>query len=98
MHHYVECHVIVSDDSSGASLPYAQEDGWWGSRLGLDTSGEEKSGDLILTTRRESQECAIDSIRGLANKLRALGYKVTRGKTEIASFDTKRGDDLWPEV
>jgi hypothetical protein len=94
-HHYVECHVIVADDPEGECLPHAQKGGWWGSRLGMDTSGEEKPGDLILTTRRDTPEGAINAIRTLAADLKAREFNVTRGKTEVVSFDTKLGDELW---
>jgi hypothetical protein len=92
--HYVECHVIVAEDPKGECLPHAKTKGWWGSRLEEDGSEEEKSGDLILTTRRETPEDAVDSIRLLAADLTANGFKVTRGKTEIVTYDTKLGDEL----
>ena len=93
-HHYVECHVIVSGDPLGASLLHAKARGWWGSRLHEDGSGEEEAGDLILTTRRKTQQDGVDAIRMLAADLTANEFNVTRGKTEIVSFDTKLGDTL----
>jgi len=93
-YHYVECHVIVSDDPDGRCLPHAKTKGWWGSRLEEDGSEEEKSGDLILTTRRKTPEDAIDSIRLLAADLTANDFRVTRGKTEVVTFDTKLGDSI----
>ena len=93
--HYVECHVIVSEDPAADSLAKAKEHGWWGSRIGFDTSGEEQKDDLILTTRRDTPEDAVNSIRGLAAILKSAGFKVTRGKTEIVTYDTKLGDDLF---
>lgn len=93
-HHYVECHVIVSNDPAADSAVYAKGHGWWASRLGVDTSGEEQRGDLILTTRRSTSGEAVGAIRALAADLRERGFDVTRGKTEIVAFDTKYGDDL----
>lgn len=93
-HHYVECHVIVADDPEGRCLPHAKEGGWWGSRLGEDGSNEEKPGDLILTTRRKTPEDAINAIRVLAADLERRDFRVTRGKTEVVTFDTKLGDSL----
>jgi len=93
-YHYVECHVIVAGDPIGACLPHAKTKGWWGSRLEEDGSEEEKAGDLILTTRRKTPEDAIDSIRLLAADLTVNGFKVTRGKTEVVTFDTKLGDSI----
>jgi len=92
--HYVECHVIVRNDPAAASLDHAKEGGWWGSRLGMDTSGEESSDDLILTTRRPTHEDAVNTIRSLTAELRELGFEVTRGKTELVYFDTKLGDSF----
>ena len=92
--HYVECHVIVRDDPAGDCLPHAKLDGWWGSRLNQDGSNEEQAGDLILTTRRKTQEDGVGAIREIAEKLTDVGYSVVRGKTEIVAFDTKLGDKL----
>ena len=92
--HYVECHVIVANDPEGRCLPYVQNHGWWGSRLEEDGSKEEKSGDLILTTRRDTPDEAVASIRVLERALTALDFNVTRGKTEIVTFDTKLGDEF----
>lgn len=92
--HYVECHVIVRNDPAAASLEHAKEGGWWGSRLGVDTSGEEEKDDLILTTRRKTQVDAVNAIRDLAADLSRRGFEVTRSKTELGFFDTKLGDEL----
>ena len=94
MHHYVECHVIVADDPDGSALDHAAGGGWWGSRLAEDGSDEEKPGDLILTTRRNSPDEAVHAIRVLADDLRRRGFSVTRGKTEVVTFDTKYGDTI----
>lgn len=93
-HHYVECHVVVSGDVHGQSLPYAKLAKWWGARITEDTSEEEQPGDLILTTRRKTPEDAVNAIRTLAADLRERGFLVTRGKTEIVAFDSKHGDVL----
>ncbi|MGD9725928.1 MAG: hypothetical protein AB7L09_03260 [Nitrospira sp.] len=92
--HYIECHLVVSEDRKGRSLMHAKSAGWWGSRLKEDGSNEEWPGDLILTTRKPTQEAAVEAIRSLARTLRDNGFTVTRGKTEVVSFDTKRGDSF----
>lgn len=92
--HYIECHVIVADDPAGRSLEVARDNGWWGSRITMDSSGEEQSGDMILTTRVNEQNLAVDSIRALADELQEHGLRVTRGKTEVVTYDTKLGDTL----
>ncbi len=92
--HYVECHVIVRHDPAGGSLLAAKGDGWWGARLGMDTSGEEHQDDLILTTRRPTSEEAIEAIREVTRTLQSKGFTVTRGKAEVVTFDTNLGDTL----
>ena len=94
-YHYVECHVVVRDDPGADSLEYAKKAGWWGSRIGFDTSGEEQKDDLILTTRRKTPEDAISAIRTLAADLKRRDFEVTRGKTELVTYDTKLGDELF---
>lgn len=93
-HHYVECHVVVSNDPEGLCLDYAKKAKWWGARISEDTSEEEAPGDLILTTRRKTPDEAVNAIRTLALDLRGRGFNVTRGKTEIVAFDSKHGDVL----
>lgn len=92
--HYTECHVIVRDDPAAGSYEFAREFGWWASRLGTDTSGEEHRDDLILTTRKPTHDEAVEAVRDIAAKLKAEGFIVTRGKTEVVFFDTKYGDSL----
>lgn len=92
VHHYVECHVVVTGDVLGLCLPHAKKAKWWGSRLMEDGSDEEIKGDLVLTTRRKTPEEAVNAIRTLTVDLRKRGFLVTRGKTEIVTFDTKHGD------
>lgn len=92
--HYVECHVIVRDDPEGKCLHTVMSHGYWGSRLNEDGSGEEEPGDIILTTRRNTSDAAIEAIREITALLRAEGFVVTRGKAEVVTFDTKYGDSL----
>lgn len=92
--HYVECHVIVKGDPGAGSLVAVKALGWWGARLGIDTSGEEQRDDLILTIRKPTSDAAIDAIRGVTAILREKGFDVVRGKAEVVTFDTKYGDEL----
>ena len=92
--HYVECHVIVREDPGADSLLAVRDLGWWGARLGIDTSGEEHRDDLILTTRKPTSDDAVDAIRGITAILREKGFDVVRGKAEVVTFDTKFGDQI----
>lgn len=92
--HYVECHVIVRDDKIGRSFDIAKHCGWWGARLSIDTSGEETPSDVILTTRVSDEKTALSTIREMKTELESYGLVVTRGKIEVAVFDTKAGDSF----
>lgn len=92
--HYVECHIVVTDDKIGRSFDVAKHHGWWGARLSMDTSGEEQPSDVILTTRVGDVALAINTIRTMKAELESYGLTVVRGKAEVTVFDSKMGDVL----
>lgn len=92
--HYVECHIVVSNDREGRSFDVAKHHGWWGARLSIDTSGEEQPSDVILTTRVSDERLAINTIREMKEELESYGLAVVRGKAEVTVFDTKMGDQF----
>lgn len=92
--HYVECHVVVADDKVGRSFDIAKHHGWWGSRVSVDTSGEEAPSSVILTTRVSDEKMAVNAIREMKVELQSYGLNVVRGKAEVAVFDTAMGDQL----
>lgn len=92
--HHVECHVVVLDDKAGRSFDIARHRGWWGSRVSIDTSGEDAPSSVIITTRVGDEKTAITTIREMKTELESYGLVVARAKAEAVIFDTKAGDTL----
>ncbi|HYE93923.1 MAG TPA: hypothetical protein VEA38_23030 [Terriglobales bacterium] len=92
---YYEVHVIVGGEAPRSALAaMCVANGFWASELTSDTGGEERPGDVILTTRDSRQEAAIERIKRLVLDAKYTGIKVRRYKVEHCVLDSKVADEL----
>jgi hypothetical protein len=97
---YFEGHVLVRLNPEfvhdTCALELAQNLGWWASRLEDDLGPDEtdQAGDVILTTRRSSQEVLLERIRNLVEGIAPLRVRILRYKVEVATVDSNIEDVL----
>ena len=96
---YLECHVVVraphlTTDAKHDIFDLATEFGFWGSKLTHDDSNEERAGDVILTTRGQSEPEIREKLLRLIPTARGCGYNVSRYKIEQTVMDSNIKDEL----